>query len=154
MKIGELVKQTGLTASRIRFYESSGLLRAVERKTNGYREYPPEAVWILEIITGAQGAGFSLDEIRHLLPMGTDGWKHDELLTALKRKLADIEAMQERLTQTRAQLLIAIEGIENKPEGLACVDNSQRVLSLLREEETGTQKQGRKRRKASNRIDG
>ncbi|HEX6592486.1 MAG TPA: MerR family transcriptional regulator [Moraxellaceae bacterium] len=133
MKIGELVKQTGLTASRIRFYEASGLLKAVERQANGYRDYPPEAVWILEIIAGAQGAGFSLEEIRHLLPMGTEGWKHDELLTALKRKLADIDAMQARLTQTRAQLLVAIAGIENKPEGLACAANGQRVLGMLRE---------------------
>lgn len=135
MKIGELVKQTGLTASRIRFYESSGLLRAVGRQANGYREYPPEAVWILEIIAGAQGAGFSLDEIRHLLPTGTNGWKHDELLAALKRKLTDIEAMQERLAQTRTQLLVAIDGIEKKPEDLACADNGQRVLGLLRKEE-------------------
>lgn len=37
MKIGDLAKRTGLTASRIRFYERVGLLKAVERTTNGYR---------------------------------------------------------------------------------------------------------------------
>jgi len=31
-------------------------------------------------------------------------------------------------------LLLVIEGIESKPEGMQCVDNSQRVLERLREE--------------------
>jgi DNA-binding transcriptional MerR regulator len=78
MKIGELSKRSGLTASRIRFYESSGLIKSVDRKSNGYRDYGPEAVWILEIIAGAQGAGFSLDEIRHLLPVEGHTWQRDE----------------------------------------------------------------------------
>ncbi len=63
MKIGELAKRTGLPTSTIRFYESKGLLNAVAREANGYRTYPPEAVAVLSIITGAQQTGFSLDEI-------------------------------------------------------------------------------------------
>ncbi|MCY1436716.1 Cu(I)-responsive transcriptional regulator [compost metagenome] len=134
MRIGELAKLSGLTASRIRFYESSGLIKSVARKANGYRDYAPEAAWILEIITGAQRAGFSLEEIRHLLPVGPKAWQHDELLDGLKRKVAEIEAMQQRLEQSKAQLLVAIEGIENRPEGLQCADNAERVLNRLREE--------------------
>lgn len=142
MKIGELAKLTGLASSRIRFYESSGLIRSVERKANGYRDYSPDTVWILEIITGAQGAGFSLEEIRHLLPVGPNAWQHDELLEGLKRKVNEIEALQKRLAQSKAQLLVAIEGIENKPAGLQCVDNSQRVLNRLREEVKSTMQGG------------
>lgn len=134
MRIGELAKLSGLAASRIRFYESSGLISSVERKANGYRDYGPEAVWILEIIAGAQAAGFSLEEIRHLLPVGQNNWQHGELLDSLKRKVAEIEVMQKRLEQNKAQLLIAIESIENKPEGMQCVENTQRVLNRLREE--------------------
>ena len=52
MRIGELAKRTGLAASRIRFYEASGLITSVARKANGYRDYSPEAVVLLEIITG------------------------------------------------------------------------------------------------------
>lgn len=48
MKIGELAKRSGLTASRIRFYEAAGLITAVERQSNGYRDYSPDAVWMLE----------------------------------------------------------------------------------------------------------
>src|SRR5690349_7699452 len=99
MKIGELAKLTGLATSRIRFYESAGLLHAVARRANGYRDYPPETASVLEIIDSAQRAGFSLEQIRHLLPLGNGSWDHDELLVALKAKVTEIEALQERLKQ-------------------------------------------------------
>ncbi|HGF2962399.1 hypothetical protein QZN29_21115 [Burkholderia multivorans] len=38
-----------------------------------------------------------------------------------------------RLDQSRAQLVIAIESIEAKPDGIACADNKKRVLDRLRE---------------------
>ncbi|WP_140725813.1 MerR family transcriptional regulator [Pseudomonas sp. Hp2] len=132
MKIGELAKLTGLTASRIRFYESAGLLLAVDRKANGYRDYAPGTVSMLEIIDSAQRAGFSLEQIRHLLPLGDGSWDHDELLVALKAKVAEIEVLQKRLKQNKAKLQIAIDGIENRPEGIGCADNRMRVLDRLR----------------------
>jgi DNA-binding transcriptional MerR regulator len=134
MKIGELAKLSGLAASRIRFYESSGLIKSVERKSNGYRDYGTEAVWILEIITGAQNAGFSLEEIRNLLPVSSDAWRHGELLESLKRKVSEIEVLQKRLEQNKAQLLVVIEGIETKPEGMQCAENTQRLLNRFRED--------------------
>ncbi|WP_443111535.1 MerR family DNA-binding transcriptional regulator [Burkholderia sp. FERM BP-3421] len=54
MKIGELAERTGLTPSRIRFYERIGLLTAVERQTNGYRAYSSDAV--LGARSGRDGA--------------------------------------------------------------------------------------------------
>lgn len=134
MRIGELVGRSGLSASRIRFYEASGLLTRVERKANGYREYPEDAVWLLEIIVGAQAAGFSLEEVRALLPVTPGAWAEGELLDGLKRKVAEIEALQQRLVHSRAQLLVAIEGIENRPAGRACVDNAKVLLERLRKE--------------------
>ena len=67
MKIGELAKRSGLAASRIRFYEASGLIRA-QRLGNGYRDYPEETLHVLEIIGCGQQAGFSLEEMRSLMP--------------------------------------------------------------------------------------
>lgn len=133
MKIGELAKHSGLAPSRIRFYESSGLIRGVERKENGYREYGPEALWTLDIITGAQRAGFSLDEIRSLLPDGKARWQHDELVASLERKVAEIEVLQLRLKQNKAQLLLAIDSVKNRPEALACTERAQWVLGKLKE---------------------
>lgn len=132
MRIGELAELSGLAASRIRFYESEGLIRAVRRKDNGYRDYAPEAVLVLEIIGTAQSAGFSLDQVRHLLPVGQEGWDHAELLKALRQKVIEIEALQRHLKQSRAQLLVAIASIENRPDGITCGENMKRVLGRLR----------------------
>jgi DNA-binding transcriptional MerR regulator len=132
MKIGELAQRTGLTASRIRFYEKSGLLSAVERRENGYRQYGPEALWMLEIIASAQSAGFSLDEIRSLLPDSQSTWQHDALMESLQRKVADIELLQQRLAQNKARLLVAIDTMKNRPGDMACADRPQWVLDQLR----------------------
>lgn len=131
MNIGELAKRSGLTPSRIRFYESIGLLRTAERRPNGYRTYPPEAVVVLELIATAQQAGFSLDEIRALLPPDLTQWQHSALIEALRRKVADIEALQARLKQSKAQIVALIAEIEAKPDGIDCAANARRVVSRM-----------------------
>ncbi|MBB2203427.1 MerR family transcriptional regulator [Gluconacetobacter takamatsuzukensis] len=131
MKIGELAHRSGLTPSRIRFYERIGLLKAVDRKANGYRSYPAEAVTILGLIALAQGAGFSLDEIRGLLPADLEHWEHDALVGALTRKVADIETLQARLTRSKAHLLQVIDEIEARPDDIDCATNARRVLTRL-----------------------
>lgn len=132
MKIGELATRSGLAASRIRFYEASGLISA-QRQANGYRRYPEQAVHTLGIISCAQQAGFSLEEIRRLLPQAdSPGVGHAELLASLQRKVDEIEAMQQRLAQNKAQLLSIIASIESKPEGMPCTENAERVLADLR----------------------
>ncbi|GAA4487036.1 MerR family transcriptional regulator [Gluconacetobacter asukensis] len=131
MKIGELAQRSGLTPSRIRFYERIGLLKAVDRKANGYRSYPAEAVTILGLIALAQGAGFSLDEIRALLPVDLEHWEHDALVGALTRKVADIETLQARLARSKAHLLHVIDEIEARPDDIDCATNARRVLTRL-----------------------
>jgi len=131
MKIGELAERTGLAPSRIRFYERIGLLKTVERRANGYRTYPPEAVLVLNLITTAQKAGFSLDELRTLLPDDLEQWEHDALLDALRSKVRDIEALEARLAQSKGQLLALLAEIEARPEDIDCAANARRVLSRL-----------------------
>lgn len=132
MRIGELAKLSGLTASRIRFYEAEGLITAVERGANGYREYSEAAVWMLEIIAGAQSAGFSLEQIRHLLPVKAGNWQHEALVEALERKVTEIEAMQKRLKENKTQLLVAIDSIRNRPTDLDCAERTRWVMERLR----------------------
>ncbi|MFT0518502.1 MerR family transcriptional regulator [Pseudomonas faucium] len=128
MKIGELARRTGLTASRIRFYEASGLIEA-RRLGNGYRDYPEQTVRSLEIIACGQQAGFSLEEMRKLTGAAAVGAeRHGLLLASLKRKVAEIEAMQQRLAHNRAQLLAVIAGMEGKPEGMDCEQNAERLI--------------------------
>jgi DNA-binding transcriptional MerR regulator len=131
MKIGELAKQTGLAPSALRFYESKGLLKSVGRSSNGYREYPPEAAAILKIVINAQQTGFTLDEIKGILPANAACWQHDELIATLHRKLGDIESMERRLAENKANILSLIALIDAKPEGMACKDNAVRVLETV-----------------------
>ncbi len=131
MKIGELARRTGLTASRIRFYESLGLLPMVARMPNGYRHYPKDALLVLELIDTAQQAGFSLDEIRTLLPANLENWDHAMLVATLRRKLADIAALQARLAASKGQLQALLSEIESKPDDITCADNARRVLSRM-----------------------
>jgi DNA-binding transcriptional MerR regulator len=133
MKIGELAKEAGLAPSRIRYYEAQGLIGSVDRGRNGYRQYSRETRQILEIIVTAQQAGFSLDEIRNLMPQhGKPGRSRDKLLTGLKKKLIEVEALQARLVETRAGLKAVITQIETMSPGGDCFDNTEGVLARLR----------------------
>lgn len=132
MKIGELAERTGLATSRIRFYERIGLLQAVERQENGYRSYPDDAVLALKLITAGQRAGFSLDELRTLLPSNLASWEHGTLLDTLRRKVQDIEALQAQLAQSKAHLVEAMAQIEAKPQDMDCAANARRMLSDMR----------------------
>lgn len=131
MKIGELAKRSGVAPSRIRFYESIGLLKLVERRPNGYRDYPAQAVVILELIATAQQAGFSLDEISALLPSDLGQWDHNALLLKLRLKVADIERLERRLLQSKLQLTSLIRDIEARPDDMDCATNAARILSQI-----------------------
>jgi len=134
MKIGELAKEAGLAPSRIRYYEALGLIGSVDRGLNGYRQYSRNTRQILEIIVVSQQAGFSLDEIRNLLPpAGKAGWNHDRLVAGLKKKLIDVEALQRRLVETRNGLKAVIAQIEATSPGGDCFGNTEGVLARLRD---------------------
>lgn len=106
-------------------------MKSVSRLSNGYREYPPDTVAILSIIINAQQTGFTLDEIRQVLPANAMNWQHEELVAMLRKKLDDIEAMEARLAQNKAQLRSLIELINTKPEGMACGENALRVMDTV-----------------------
>ena len=127
MKIGELAERTGLNPSRIRFYESIGLLKMVERQANGYRRYPAEAVLVLNLITTAQKAGFSLDELRTLLPQDLSQWQHGMLIDTLQGKVREIEALERQLGESKRHLLSLITEIESKPDDIDCATNARRL---------------------------
>ena len=131
MKIGELAKRSGLPTSTIRFYESKGLLNKVSRQANGYREYPLEAISVLSVIVNAQQTGFTLDEIKQILPDDMNKWQHDELLIALRKKILDIESMEVRLAQNKAHLQSLILLIDAKPKDMLCAENAVRVLDTM-----------------------
>ena len=133
MRIGELAQQTGLAPSKIRYYEAEGLIGAVDRKSNGYRQYSDRTKQILELINLAQLAGFSLAEIRALVPQQRRvRGGHDSVLAALRKKLTELEGLQRKLTETCAGLKAVILRIENTPPGGDCFENTEGVLKKFR----------------------
>jgi MerR family transcriptional regulator, copper efflux regulator len=64
MRIGRLSRRTGISTSRVRFYEKHAVLPKPIRGENGYREDPDRAAKMLSLINDAQRLGFSLNEIR------------------------------------------------------------------------------------------
>lgn len=131
MKIGDLAKRTGLPVSTIRFYEAKGLLNTVSRQNNGYREYPPEAIAILSIITSAQQTGFSLGEIKQALPEDISNWDYEPLLAMLATKVEDIEAMELRLRENKGLLLTLIGLIRSRPRDMACKEATLSVMEQM-----------------------
>lgn len=131
MNIGELAERTGLTRSRIRFYEARGLLSTVSRGDNGYRSYQADAILVLKIITSAQQAGFSLAEIAKVLPVDLASWQHDDLVGLLREKAAAIDDMIGRLQSSRRDIEALITLIENKPQDVSCSDNARQIMALM-----------------------
>jgi DNA-binding transcriptional MerR regulator len=66
-KVGELAKQTGVTARALRHYDEIGLLSPSARTPAGYRLYAAADVARLQRIKSLQSLGFTLEEIRGLL---------------------------------------------------------------------------------------
>ncbi|WP_249122685.1 MerR family DNA-binding protein [Pseudoalteromonas sp. M8] len=85
----------------------------------------------MHLISNGQKAGFSLDELSKLLPSDLSDWKHDQLLNALRQKLADIELMEKKLADNKRQLNSILNDIEAKPGDMACADNAKRVISQM-----------------------
>jgi DNA-binding transcriptional MerR regulator len=67
LQAGELARRTGVSKDALRFYERAGLLPRPERRPNNYRVYPYETVervlWIRRVLA----AGFTVEELSHIL---------------------------------------------------------------------------------------
>lgn len=70
LDIGEVAERSGVAASALRYYEEIGLITSAGRK-GLRRQFGPETLLQLSLITLAKAAGFSLQEISGMF--GKDG---------------------------------------------------------------------------------
>ena len=71
MKINEVETLVGITKKNIRFYEEKGLLSPRRNSENGYRDYGPQEVAVLQQIKLLRKLGLPLEEIRRMQAGGT-----------------------------------------------------------------------------------
>ena len=99
MAIGEVAERAGMTTSRIRYYETRGLLPEPKRAA-GKRRYGEGVSRRLAIIDAAQRVGFTLEEIRDLLG-SRDDLAHERLRQPALLKLPDLDDLIARATSVR-----------------------------------------------------
>jgi Cu(I)-responsive transcriptional regulator len=113
-RIGDAAKLSGVTVKLIRYYESVGLLKSVDRQANGYRTYEQREVHELRFIKRARLLGFPIKEIGELLEL----WRNTQRRSQTVRRLAEahlaklnarIEAFQD-VTGVLGRLIEACEG--------------------------------------------
>lgn len=130
MNISELSKLSGLNTPTIRYYEQIKLLPKAKRLANGYRKYSENDFQQLYLIKQAQQVGFSLEEIKSLIPANISNWNHEKLVETLNDKVKEITRMQKMLSENKKNLLQLIESIQNKPDDMSCEDNAKRLMDI------------------------
>ncbi|MDR6970776.1 MerR family transcriptional regulator [Leifsonia shinshuensis] len=106
MRIGELSARTGASPRSLRYYEQQGLLTS-ERQPNGYREYAPNAVAMVETIRSLLDIGLPTALVKDVLPC-TVGERSESACPGLLEQIAalrdDVRLRAERLTTIEASL--------------------------------------------------
>jgi DNA-binding transcriptional MerR regulator len=129
LAIGEVARRTGMSASRIRYYEAQGLLPEPERVA-GKRTYGEDVFRRLTIIDAAQRVGFRLVEIRDLLG-SRDEVAHERLRQLALAKLPELDDLIARAASVRRVLTLcsrcSCESID------VCCLFDERVLPLTNE---------------------
>ncbi|RCV48682.1 MerR family transcriptional regulator [Marinitenerispora sediminis] len=107
MRIGELAKRAGTSTRTLRYYESRGLLPA-RRSVNGYRVYGDDDLRLVEQIRTLQDFGFGLEETRPFVECLRAGHPSGDScpasLEVYRDKLAELDALLDRLREVRAQV--------------------------------------------------
>ncbi|MGW8530912.1 MerR family transcriptional regulator [Nocardiopsis sp. NPDC055824] len=107
MLVGELSRRTGVGAHQLRYYEAQGLLEP-DRGTNGYREYPEDAVARVNQIRSLIDSGMSTRDIASVMPCvlgeAPDFVSCPELLALMRAREDRLTGQIEALTSSREAL--------------------------------------------------
>ena len=105
LRIGQLVRATGVPAKTIRYYERIGILPKPLRSEGGHRLYADEYRQRLLFVRRARELGFSLDEVRALL--GLTGGRRvtcakvkgitEQHIAAIRKRIKDLKRLEHAL---------------------------------------------------------
>lgn len=124
LTIGALATATGVATSALRYWEQLGLLPEPTR-VSGQRRYSSAAVRLVGLILILRDVGFTLREIKGMLPFRTDA--PDAWQEQLKRKLAELD---ERISQAQvARTAIAHGLVCPHEDGMLNCPNFNRITA-------------------------
>lgn len=125
MNISQLANANHVTTDTVRYYEKQGLLAAPHRKDNGYRAYTPAHAESLKFVRGAQALGFSLAEIRGILPQLTQGkFGRADIELQLRTKMAQIDAHMRQLQTLKKELQTTFAALTCAPDQVVTTANT------------------------------
>ena len=126
MKINEVEAQVGITKKNIRFYEEQGLLSPRRNSENGYRDYGPQEVAVLQQIKLLRKLGLPLEEIRRMQAGGT-------VADGIRRHLVTLERERRSLEQS----IELCRSLKDREERLDALDANLLLEEMERLEQTG-----------------
>ncbi len=115
LKIGEAATLTGVSAGRIRHYQSQGLLNPV-RSPSGYRYFRAAELLRLLQIDLLRSLGMGIGDIRESLPGQMQG---DSLRDTLQRHRATLQAERDRVDRLVGAIDLALASEEASAETVA-----------------------------------
>ena len=124
MKIGELAERAGTSTRTLRYYEAHGLLHA-GRSSNGYRVYDEAELRVVTEIRSLLAVGFDLDDIRPFVACLRAGNPTGDVcpdsVAVLRRKLAEVDTLIDRLTTVRGQLSVQLaHALADREDSCCC----------------------------------
>src|SRR5262249_59170690 len=127
LRSGELAQLSGVSADTLRHYERKGLLKPY-RASNGYREYPRQAVERVRLIRSALAIGFKLDDLQRIFKLRDAGRAPCRQVRELAAaKLDELEALVRDLTVLRDQMRGLIKDWDRRLDS-APADEPARLL--------------------------
>ncbi len=122
MRISEVSKRSGVSATALRYYESIGLITP-RRSSNGYRVFDVDVLARLDLIEASKELGLPLEDIgQHLRMLDTASCTdvRDGLLPILAERVRQLDEKRARLDALRARLGRADHNLA------ACPDRDER----------------------------
>ena len=125
LAIGEVCRQTGLSARTVRYWEELGLLPGVRRREAGRRVYGDDELERLRFISRLKALGLSLQEIGELNAVyGIEGStaamlaRLDQLLTRhlgdLDERIAELGVLRDEIGKYRDHVATRVDAL--RPE--------------------------------------
>jgi len=115
-KISEFAKMTGMSQSKVRFYEKKGLLR-VRKDENGYRYFTPQDAFRVNAFRVLLQYGFTIEKAIQVIDEKQSGEQFIQTLKEHKQGIInEVELMKGRIAKLEQVIFLLENGYENRIE--------------------------------------